>query len=460
MKKYILMYVICAFWGSTLAWGAPASKPAPASDHGGFSLKQTAESVMVNHRTIKSMQESREAASYDVDRAKAGYGPRVDVSSKSGGNALNTSTYRRLNEEGRFYGAYEAGVTVTQPVWDGLATRSRVRATQATLDSMNERVFDNATTLGLDGIIAHIDLLRNRQLVALAEANVRRHEEILASSRDRQSMGADTAADVSQTEARLSRARSTLASTQAALQQAEDTYRRLTGQPVPLLQAAAHPPLLFTSEKAVLERAMKHNPKIKATAADVRAAEGNKELAESAFHPVINVEGGAYTTDRGGDNEDYTSTLEVMGTVKWNVFNSGADAAAVRAAKARIRQSRQIMANQWDDIKLEVRKTWADYQSAKAQQTFYAQAVTFNTNTRDAYMEQFLMGQRSLLDVLDAENELFNSSTQAETMHGNVLIAEYRLHALSGTMLADMHVNTAALGKAPVPEQKPLMDFR
>lgn len=453
MKLWVAAIAAGIFFGSV-------STAISADNAAQFSLKKTAEAVIDHHRTIKGLQENREAVGYELDRAKAGYGPRVDLTGKTGGNALNTKTYRGLNQENNFYGAYEAGVTVTQPLWDGLATRSRVRSTQATLDSLNERVVDNATTLGLDGIIAHIDVLRNRRLVSLAEDNVRRHEEILSSNRDRQSMGADTSADLSQTEARLSRARSTLASSQASLQQSEDTYRRLTGLPVPELAEAEHPVRLFDSEKLVLESAMKLNPKVLAYKADVRAAEGDKELADSAFHPMINLEGGAYTTDRGGDNDDYTSTLEVMGTLKWNIFNSGADAAEVKAAKARIRQARQVLGNQWDEIKLEVRKTWADLASAKAQHKYYAEAVEYNTQTRDAYLEQFLMGQRSLLDVLDSENELFNSSTQSVTMYSNVLVAEYRLHALTGAMLPDMKISTAELKKAPRAEEKPLMDFR
>lgn len=425
-----------------------------------FTLKDTVETVINRHRTIKGLQENREALSHEVDRAKAGYGPSVDLTGRAGGNSIDNSTLRTYNQDNILYGAYEVGVTVTQPLWNGWATRSRVRSAEATLDSLNERVFDNATTFGLDGIIAHIDVLRNRRLVSLAEDNVRQHEEILASVRDRLAMGADTIADVSQTEARLARARSTLASSQAALKQAEDTYRRLTGITVPELADVPHPSRIFKSEKEVLDAAIKFNPKLRALTADIRSAEGGRELAESAFHPVINLEGGAYRSDRAGDNEDYVSRMEVMGTMRWNVFNSGADAAGVKAAKARVRQARQILGNQWDEIKLETRKTWADLMSARAQYKHYSDAVEFNTQTRDSYVEQFLLGQRSMLDVLDSESELFNSSSQAVTMKCNVLVAEYRLHAITGTMLPDMHISTSDLEKAPKDEGKPLMDFK
>lgn len=122
-----------------------------------------------------------------------------------------------------------AGVSakLVQPIWDGFATRSRVRSAQSTLDSVKERVFDTATSLALDGIIAHIDLLRRRTIYALSEKNVAQHKAILGQAEDRANLGADTAADVSQAQSRLSRALSSLSEAKASLLVAEETYTRL-----------------------------------------------------------------------------------------------------------------------------------------------------------------------------------------------------------------------------------------
>lgn len=87
------------------------------------------------------------------------------------------------------------------------------------------------TSLSLDGIIAHIDLLRRRVIYDLSEKNVRQHKIILAQAQDRANLGADTAADVSQAQSRLSRALSSLSEAKASLLVAEETYSRLTGLP-------------------------------------------------------------------------------------------------------------------------------------------------------------------------------------------------------------------------------------
>ena len=87
--------------------------------------------------------------------------------------------------------------------------------------------------------------------------------------------------------------------------------------------------------------------------------------------------------------------------------------------------------------------------SAQEQYQHYTQAMEYNKFTLNAYNEQFLIGQRTLLDVLDSENELFNSSTQAETAKSNVLIGAWRMLALSGEMLPKMNIDYSGLDKAP-----------
>ena len=413
-------------------------------------VRDTVEAVLRTHRALKTIQENREVIVHELRRAKAGWGPRVDLNARAGTSELSDTTTRPLNADSGFYGETGVSATLTQPLWDGFATRSRVRSTQATLDSMTSRVLDNATSLGLDGIIAHIDVLRRREIYRLSEENVERHREIMVSAKDRESLGADTMADVTQTEGRLSRALSTLSEARASLLESEASYRRLTDMPLPKELAPVEMPFpIYESVMSVFETAEKHNPTLAAYLSDIKAAEGEKELAESAYHPVINLEAGPSYTDRRGPGGQWTKSLGVAVTGRWNVFNSGADEAGVKAAMARVRQAQQVLYNYRDDLALSIQETWVQYQAAMEQYKHYQNAIKFNTLTRDAYMEQFMVGQRSLLDVLDSENELYNSSTQAVTARGNILVGAYRLAALTGLLLNDLKVDTKELYKAP-----------
>lgn len=415
-----------------------------------ITVMQTINDVLKTHRSLKTIMENRQVLEHELTRAKAGFGPSVTVSGQGGVSVENDSTTRSHDAENEWLGTISASARLVQPIWDGFATRSRVRQAQTTLDSVKARVFDTATTLSLDGIIAHINLIRARTVYGLAERNVGQHQAILRQTQDRKNLGVDTGADVSQAQSRLQRALSSLSEAKSTLVVAEDTYSRLTGEPVASTMAQVPmPPEVYTAPQPVYELAEKHNPKIAAYLQDIRTARAGKELAQSAFFPTFNLEAGPSWSNKGGDWNRESSSFDVVGTMRWNIFNSGADVAATKAAGARVRQARQVMYDYMDDLKLDIESTWANYLAAQEQFRHYTDAVKFNQMTRKAYLEQFQMGKRSLLDVLDSENELYNSSTQAEMAKGNILIGAYRLCALTGNLLPLMGVNTAILNENP-----------
>ena len=136
----------------------------------------------------------------------------------------------------------------------------------------------------------------------------------------------------------------------------------------------------------------------------------------------------------------------------WNLFNGLYDYYNVKGDKARARQSRQEVAAQQDLIAEETATTWSELISAQEQAKFFGQAVQYSTKTRDMYLEQFNLGARSLLDVLDAENEVFTSSIQFVTAQQNVTAAKYRLLALGGEFLSTFNVDRTTLAINTVPK--------
>ncbi|MDE5833213.1 MAG: TolC family protein, partial [Desulfovibrio sp.] len=434
---------------SQAAW--PPPPPADAT----LTLTDTIYGVLRHHRELRGMQEDRQVLTHELRRARAGFGPSVDLQGSAGTAIISDSSTRRHDLDRSFLGVVEGSARLTQPIWDGFATRSRVRSAMSTLQSVKDRVYDTATTLSLDGIIAQINLLRQRKIYALAKANVEKHKEILGQTSERSQFGADTEADVSQAQSRLSRALSSLSEAQANLLIAEDTYTRLTGLPPAVKMAPVEmPPVVFDGPKPVFEMAELHNPKLAAYMQDIRALQADKQLAESTFYPTLNAEVGPSYSNRNRYDDRWTWDLEAVGTMRWNIFNSGADVAERKAAMARIREARQTLYDYIDTLRLDIQSTWINYLAARDQFTHYSEAVKHNEFTRVAYLEQFQMGQRSLLDVLDAENELYNSATQAETAAGNILVGAYRLCALTGNLLPIMKIDIAPLHLNPERDAK------
>jgi len=459
--KQIIWGVLFSLLLATAATAAETGYPPPPPAGKPLSVEDSIYGVLRNHHNLRGMIENREVLDHEVRRAQAGFGPRVDVTGQAGGSVLSDSSTRSQNLDSQMWGKVGYSAQLVQPIWDGFATRSRVRTAKSTLESQKYRVFDTATSLSLDAIIAHIDLLRRRKIYELSEENVAHHKSLVGQAQDRASLGADTAADVTQAQSRLQRALSSLSEAKASLLVAEETYTRLTGLPAASrLQTVTMPPQLYTASQAVLEKAKKSNPKLAAYLQDIRASRAERELADSAFSPALNLEAGPNYTNLGGTSDRWVYSFDVMGVVRWNIFNSGADVAERRAASARMRQSRQVMYNFIDDLKLDVDSTWVNYLAAQEQYNHYSKAIEYNKYTRTAYIEQFQIGKRSILDVLDTESELYNSATQAETARGNILVGAYRLSALTGNMLPEMSINTGPLGQsAPKEPEDPREEF-
>ncbi len=450
MKRFSVIMIASLYLG--IALGASSAR---AEDKNGFiPLKESVESLIRVNNSIKALEENRSAVGHEIRKAKAGYGPRVDVTARAGVGRLTDSTTRSYKYNTTM--PYSSGsLIVTQPLWDGWQTRGRVREAEATYRSLDWRVLDNANSLALDAIIAHVDVLRRQQICLLSEDNVNSHEEILEKARARETEGIDTMADVSQAQSRLARARSSLVEARASLRNVKDSYTRLTQNPAESLSPVNLPENMFPSAEEVLKRAQKHNPKVAAYIEDVKAATAVREQARSAYSPAFSVEAGPSFSDRDGKNELWRAEMGVAAVVRWNLFNSGADIAESKAAAARIRQSRRVLYDYMDELKLSVEQSWTDFLSAQKQYEFYREAIEYNKTTRDAYVEQFDMGERSLLDVLDAENELYNSSTQAATAFGNTLIAAYRLKALTADLLPELGVRLELL-KVTAADYEPL----
>ncbi len=439
------------------AWAAGPSylltdenaKPGPQT-----TLDDTIRSVLRTHKSLKAIQENRQSAIYELKASKATNGPSLDLTATSG--FTNEDADKSTTTANAYY-AGEVSLLLTQTIWDGHATRSRIRASESIVESTTSRVIDNATTLALDGIIAHITLIWRKKNLQLAEGNVQRHKEILDLISDREAFGADTQADLTQTQGRYVRAQSTLETTKAELLQSENSYMRYTEKPVPrALGPVKLPPKMFVSQAKILELAKANNPKAIAYTADIRTAQAERDMLRADLSPTVNIEAGYTYSNISPDgvrynNSKWEPTMEVMAVMRWNLFQSGATLADVKAANASVREASQTSYNFMDDLTLQIENSWVDYKAAIAQYKSHQEAIGYNIQTRDLYLEQFRVGgQRSLLDVLDAESDLYNSEVLAVTAHANILISAYTLYALTGMLLPEMEIFTSDMLIPPV----------
>ncbi len=431
----------------TLALSVMLSAGVAVADDG-ITLQKSVIDTLRYAPRLEMIKHNREAVAHDLDKSKGRWYPKLDIRGGYGSDSYNAKG--SYEDEGDWMSRGEISAILSQRLYDGGEASSQIRLDERRAASLDHRVFDNAESLALDAVIANLEVFRQRELLFLAEENAKAHRDILSSLREREQAGAGSVADVTQTQARLAMAQASIEKTRTALQAALNEYQRLTGVLPGKIAMTPYPQeMLPGSLDEMNSMALGNNPKINAAGEDVNAEAERINIAKANYHPYVYFELSSSYSD-GVENQEYWERTDAaMVRFNWNLFNGGSDVANHKATKAR---KRQAEADKYDltlAVENETRTTWAQYQSSLNEVKEYTQAVQYNRNTKEIYLEQFGVAQRSLLDVLDSENEVFQSSSQLVTSSVNEQIAAYKLMALSGQLVDALGVDPA-LYKDPV----------
>ena len=411
----------------------------------GITMLESVETALTYNPQLKVSQEKRQVSLHAIDKARAGFFPSITAEAGGGFSQRDDTERRAYSEERKVRAQGDAGLRLVQPIWQGGYTTADVAARRAQYDSVDSQLEDSATDLAFQAIMAHVEVMRWREMVQLAKNNIKEHTNILNTVRKRAAEQISTVGELHQVEGRYSRARATLLSYEAALAAAQAAYLNATGTEAKNLMAVPNPPKTFASQDAVLEACLNGNTRVKAAMSEVEAASGEKEMARSSFFPSVNLEAGPSWWNRESSHNSRISEVNVGVRLKWDLLNGGADVANMAMARARIRQAKQNLHSIMDALGKDIETTYSYYLSAKEQIPLYEAAKKSSRLAKEDYYRQFLSAQRSLLDVLDIENDYFFAAGQQTMSQGDRVIAGYRLLALSGELLVSLGVNPASL---------------
>lgn len=408
-------------------------------------LKEAVQLAISTNPDIGIVASNREAVDEELRQARGLYLPQIDLAAGIGRERTNDRATRAdaNPSDSLTLTRQEASVTLQQRIFDGFETANTVRREKARVDSAAKRVAENSEFLALDAIGAYVEVLRQRELVRLAEENLRVHGGILDLLQQRLAGGGGSSADVAQTNARTSRARATLTQTLNDLRDSEAAFTRVVGQFPDGLESPEFPSGVLPADlESAVGLAGSRNPTTKIFEADVRSADAEVSIAEVPFYPAVTLEAQTEYNDGRDGIDTYEFNNQVMLRVRWNLFRGGIDRAARQEALARLSESKNRRLRSFLEAQQEMRQSWFALEANRQRVEDLSDSVKFNMETRDAYRQQFEVAQRTLLDVLDAENELFVSSGQLVTSQTNELLASYRVLAVAGMLLSTLGVPT------------------
>jgi adhesin transport system outer membrane protein len=405
-------------------------------------LHQSVEAALRYSPQLKALSYTHEAIGYDLLQSQGGYRPSVDVIMGYGLEQYSDEVTRAPGADPSdtdWDTRGDASIRLTQRLYDGGETRQHISIQQARLDSAQLRVKDATHTVALNAIIAHLEVYRQRELVRLAEKNLQVHEDIYHSLAERERAGAGNIADVTQTQARIARVQSNLSIIRSDLKAAIATYERVVGEKPGELSFAGVPQIMPQSLEEALRLTEERNPQLQALEANVLEADARLALARANYLPKINLELSSRYKDQVEGEGSWQHTNDALLVLHWNLYNGGKDKAGVSAALSRKSESQSNRDDKLIELREATAAAWAAYGSLEKQKRAYRSAVTYSQRTFDAYLKQFSVSQRDLLDVLSAENEYFQSASQLVTVAVNETIAAYRILRLGGELKVATH---------------------
>lgn len=386
---------------------------------------------------LQALTHNHEAIEYDLRKSRARYRPSVDLMLGYGLDQHSDSVTRQPGSDPSdtdWDSRGDATLRLTQKVYDGGETRQFISIQKALLESADFGIQEATQAITLNAISAHLDVCRQRELVALAEKDLQVHRDILRALSEIEQAGAGNIADVTQTQMRMARAQSILIVSKSDLSGAIANYERVVGVKPGELAFAEVPDSMPISIEEALTLTEKKNPGLLAFNGRLMEAEARVDLARSAYKPKLNLELSSRYYDQLEGDPSWQHTNDAMFVLRWNLFNGGQDKEATNAALSRKYESRSNRDEKLIELREATTATWADFLSLQSQKIVNQDAVDSSKKTFDAYLKQFSVARRSLLDVLNAEKEYFQSARQQVSVSVNEIVTAYRILNLGGSL--------------------------
>lgn len=416
-----------------------ATLPAAAFAQVPDALREAARTAVVSNPEVQASWHAFRAAEEEQGVARGGYFPQLDFTASTGRErqtrpGLGTDSFSHRN----------ATLSLTQMVYDGFYTRSEVsRLGHAKLARYFE-LMDASEGAALEALRAYADVLRYRELVRLAQDNYVLHREIHDQIGERAGAGVGRRVDLEQATGRLALAESNLLTEVSNLHDVSARYQRIVGTTPPAELSAIGVHLTAEALPAraadALQEAFSASPAISAAIENVRAGQEQVNARRAAFHPRLELRA-SQAVDRNLDNISGTSRDGMVQLVfTYNLFRGGSDVARVRQAAETLNQAKDLREKACRDLRQTLSIAYNDVQRLSEQLQYLDQHQLSIEKAREAYRRQFDIGQRTLLDLLDTENEYFQARRAYASALTDQIIAQARTLAGMGRLMRTLEV--------------------
>jgi outer membrane protein len=394
-----------------------------------------------NNPSLNAQRAALRATDENVPQALSGYRPKLSITGNAGDNytTLLSHTYGSTgavsgsSSVNTPYVSRGVGATATQTLYNGLQTANRVRQAESQVMGARETLRVTEQQVLLDAATAYMNLLRDEAILELNRRNVEVLTEQLKQTRDRASVGEVTRTDVAQAESRLAAGRSSLLGAQSNFLTSQANYRRVIGVgPGRLARATPVDQLSPPTLGRAVAQGEQQSPSVLAASYGVDIAELSVRINEGALYPNIGLVASVSQNYNATYNVDKQFLASVVGQLTIPIYQGGGEYASIRQSKETLGQQRLNLDVNRDQARATVVQVWGQLQAAKAQIEATTAQVNAAAIALDGVRVQAIAGERTTLDVLNAQQELVNARVALVTAQHDRIVASYTLLAAVG----------------------------
>ncbi|EEX31000.1 agglutination protein [Vibrio coralliilyticus ATCC BAA-450] len=401
-------------------------------------LEQAVAYTITNNPDIKASYNEYMSKLYDAKASSGAYLPSIDLDAGIGYEQVDlaSGTEDELTRK-------EATLSLTQLIWDGSATLNDMDRTAADAESVRLQLLADSQDIALEVTDIYLNATKAYEVLALSESNLAVHKEIYNDIKKRVDSGIGSTADLSQVEARLAKAHSNLLAAQNNLYDVHTQFKRIVGQsPQALIFPRADENAVPFSVDEALDFAFKNHPVIKVAQADVDSARFQYDQTKGVNYPTLSIEANQIWRDDAGGIRGSSNESSAMLRMRYNLYNGGSDSDRTESAAYQLNKAKDFRDRTFRSLEEGLRLSWSALDLTLQQKEFLADHVDSASETVIAYEKQYKLGKRTLLDLLNTENELFEARKDYLDAKYAEQYAKYRVMNATGGLLAALRVDT------------------
>ncbi|HXI99688.1 MAG TPA: TolC family outer membrane protein [Micropepsaceae bacterium] len=412
------------------------SYPLPAE---ALSLKEALATAYATNPQIEAARANLRATDEEVAKANAGWRPSLSVNGTEGYQDITTDQPAHSNVDRN---ELTGTATLTEPLFRGGRTVAEIRHAKALVRAAQAQLTNAEQTVLLDAVTAYMDVVRDTGTLEYRRSNVQVLQDQLNASNTQLAAGAITQTDVQQTEARLAVARAGLSVAEGQLATSRARFERAIGRPAEMLETTPSLPSLPGTLEEAVNRAVINAPALIAAQENSRAADYAVDAATSSLLPQVSLQ----LQYQYAKNSTILGQLVNPGVtqraasafvqVTVPLYQGGAEYAGVRQAKEQRSQSLANIADVDRQVRESTQTAWGTFNAAQASIASNEMAVVANQGAVMGVIQEQRAGERSILDILNAQQELLSGQIGLVNAQHDATVAAYQLLAASGQLTA------------------------